>query len=194
RSWCWCRSYRLVVYEYAAVDCVGDVDIAAGIRPHIQGTPQAAGAHAAVIRSAGSEAAELSKHQISSIVVKRSVVFEHAVIAVVRYVEVAVGVHTDSEGEIEAISTCPAIIARIRDKIRLTEHQISSIIGEGSVVFEHAAVGPIGDEEIAARIHRQTAGLAQAGRTQTAIVAAMRCEAAALAEHHRRGSTIREGR
>src|SRR5208283_970045 len=116
RSWCWCRSYRLVVYEYAAVDCVGDVDIAAGIRPHIQGTPQAAGAHAAVIRSAGSEAAELSKHQISSIVVERS------------------------------------------------------------VVFEHAAVGPIGDEEIAARIHRQTAGLAQAGRTQTAIVAAMRCE------------------
>src|SRR5208282_1785471 len=100
---------------------------AAGIRPNIQGTPQAAGAHAAVIGSAGSEAAELSKHQISSIVGKRSVVFEHAVIAVVRYVEVTDAVHTNPGGKIQAVGTCAAVVARTRDKIRLAEHQISKI-------------------------------------------------------------------
>src|SRR5208283_2649973 len=99
-------------------------------------------------------AAELSKHQISSIVGKRSVVFEHAVIAVVRYVEVTDAVHTNPGGKIQAVGTCAAVVARTRDKIRLAEHQISNIVGKRSVVFEHAAVASVGDEEIAARIHR----------------------------------------
>jgi hypothetical protein len=106
-----------------------------------------------------SKAAELSEHKIGSIVAKRIVILEHAVVAGVDCVEVAQSIETNPEGSsAQAVSADHVLgTAHIRDKISLTEHLVrNGVGGKRAVVPEHAVVLEVGDEEVPARIRRQT--------------------------------------
>ena len=114
---------------------------------------------------------------------KRRVVLEHAVVACVGDVEVAVSVHRNPKRVGEAVRTHPAVIRGIRSKDAvLPEHHICgppnagkrTASGEWGVVFEHPAVDIVGDVEVAACVHRNPVGIAQAAPAYAAGVARVR--------------------
>src|SRR6266403_1359344 len=109
----------------------------------------------ALVGGARSEAPCLPEYGIGSGAgAERGIVFEHAVVGVVCHVEVAAAVEGNPTGGIQTVRAQPSVIGGARDEAAtLPEYGIGSgVFCERGVVFEHAAVGFVGDIEIAAGV------------------------------------------